>query len=181
VHFYIWGSFEIPTIGEIKYFITFVDEYTRMLWLYTIKLKSEALDVFKKFKVLVEKESEKAIKILRTDGGGEYTSKNFEELCSNEAISHEVTSLYTPQHNGLAERRSRTILDMARSRLKQKNMPHMFWGEAVNTSTYILNKCPTKKLKNKVPEEALSGRKPSVKHLKVFGSICCKHILEKQT
>jgi len=55
-------------------------------------------------------------------------------------------------------------------------MPHMFWGEAFSTATYILNKCPTKKLKNKVPEEAWSGRKPSVKHLKVFGSICYKHI-----
>jgi len=84
------------------YFITFEDERTRMLWLYTLKLKSEALEGFKRFKILVEKESEKAIKILRTDGGGEYTSKNFEELDSNEGISHEVTSPYTPQHNGLA-------------------------------------------------------------------------------
>jgi transposase InsO family protein len=159
-----------------KYFITFVDEHTRMMWLYTIKLKSEALEVFKKFKVLTETESGKSIKTLRTDGGGEYTSKSFEEFCCNEGISHEVTSPYTPQHNGLAERRNRTILDMARSMLKQKNMPHMFWGEAVSTATYILNKCPTKKLKNKVPEQAWSGRKPSVKHLKVFGSICYKHI-----
>jgi len=65
---------------------------------------------------------------------------------------------------------------MARSMLKQKNMPHMFWGEVVSTATYILNKCPTKKLKNKVPKEAWCRRKPSVKHLKVFGSICYKHI-----
>jgi len=176
LHSDICGPFEVPTIGGSKYFITFEDEHTRMLWLYTIKLNSETLEVFKKFKILTEKESGKSIKILRTDGGGEYTSKSFEELCSNEGISHEVTSPYTPQHNGLAERRNRTILDMARSMLKQKNMPHMFCGEAVSTATYILNKCPTKKLKNKVPEEAWSGRKPSVKHLKVFGSICYKHI-----
>ncbi len=89
-----------------------------MLWLYTIKLKSEALEVFKKFKTLIEKESGKSIKILRTDGGGEYTSKSFEEFCSNEGISHEATSPYTPQHNGLAERRNKTILDMAISMLK---------------------------------------------------------------
>jgi len=74
--------------------------------------------VFRKFKVLVEKECEKSIKILRTNGGGEYTSKNFEEFCSNKGISHEVTSPYTPQHNGLAERRNKTILDMAISMLK---------------------------------------------------------------
>ncbi|MCH81779.1 hypothetical protein A2U01_0002571 [Trifolium medium] len=91
-------------------------------------------------------------------------------------IVHEVTAPYTPQHNSLAERRNITILDMARSMLKQKNMPHKFWGEAVNTAAYILNKCPTKKLKLKVPEEAWSSRKPSVKHLKVFGSLCYNHV-----
>ncbi|CAJ2667520.1 unnamed protein product [Trifolium pratense] len=163
------------SLGGSKYFITFVDEYSRMIWLYTLKLKSEALEVFKKFKVLIEKESEKSIKILRTDGGGEYTSREFENFCTNQGITHEVTAPYTPQHNGLAERRNRTLLDMARSMIKQKNLPHMFWGEAVLTAAYILNKCPTKKLKV-VPEEAWCGRKPSVKHLKVFGSLCYKHV-----
>ena len=82
----------------------------------------------------------------------------------------------TPQHNGLAERRNRTLLDMARSMLKQKNMPHEFWGEAVTTSAYILNRCPTKSLKLKVPMEVWSGKKPSVSHLRVFGSLCYNHI-----
>ncbi|CAJ2645977.1 unnamed protein product [Trifolium pratense] len=175
IHSDICGPFEVASLGGSKYFITFVDEYSRMIWLYTLKLKSEALEVFKKFKVLIEKESEKSIKILRTDGGGEYTSKEFENFCTNQGITHEVTAPYTPQHNGLAERRNRTVLDMARSMIKQKNLPHKFWGEAVLTAAYILNKCPTKKLKV-VPEEAWCGRKPSVKHLKVFGSLCYKHV-----
>ncbi|KAK2443673.1 putative mitochondrial protein [Trifolium repens] len=178
IHSDICGPFEVATLSGNKYFITFVDEYTRMIWLYTIKLKSEALEVFKMFKLLVEKESGKFIKILRTDGGGEYTSKDFESFCVSLGIKHEVTAPYTPQHNGLAERRNRTILDMARSMIKQKKMPHKFWGEAVNTAVYILNKCPTKRLKLKVLEEAWSGRKPNVKHLKVFGSIFYKHILD---
>ncbi|PNX74518.1 copia-type reverse transcriptase-like protein, partial [Trifolium pratense] len=161
--------------GASKYFITFVDEYTRMLWPYTIKLKSEDLDVFKRFKVIIEKESDKSNKILRTYGGGEYTSRDFETFCISQGIVHEVTAPYTPQHNGLAERRNRTLLDMARSMLKQKNLPHKFWGEAVTTAAYILNKCLTKKLKT-VPEEAWSGRKPSVKHFKIFGSLCYKHV-----
>ncbi|CAJ2637748.1 unnamed protein product [Trifolium pratense] len=175
IHSDICGPFEAASLGGSKYFITFVDEYSRMIWLYTLKLKSEALEVFKKFKVLIEKESEKSIKILRTDGGGEYTSREFENFCTNQGITQEVTAPYTPQHNGLAERRNRTLLDMARSMIKQKNLPHMFWGEAVLTAAYILNKCPTKKLKV-VPEEAWCGRKPSVKHLKVFGSLCYKHV-----
>lgn len=65
---------------------------------------------------------------------------------------------------------------MTRSMLKEKKLPHELWGEAVNTAAYILNRCPTKKLKNQVPEEVWSGRKPSIIHLKVFGSICYKHV-----
>ncbi|KAK2398342.1 putative mitochondrial protein [Trifolium repens] len=175
IHSDICGPFEVPSLGGSKYFITFVDEFTRMMWLFTIKFKSEALAVFKNLKVLIEKESEKSIKILRTDGGGEYTSNEFEDFCRSQGISHEVTAPYTPQHNGLAERRNRTLLNMARSMIKQKCLPHKFWGEAVTTAAYILNKCPTKKLKL-VPEEAWYGRKPSVKHLRVFGSLCYKHV-----
>ncbi|PNX76333.1 putative LRR receptor-like protein kinase [Trifolium pratense] len=121
-----------------------------MLWLYTIKLKSEALDVFKRFKVLIEKECEKSIKILRTDGGGEYTSKDFENFCISQGIVHEKYAE--------AEKVTTQVL-----------------GEAVTTTAYILNKCPTKKLKT-VPEEAWCGRKPSVKHFKIFGSLCYKHV-----
>jgi transposase InsO family protein len=95
---------------------------------------------------------------------------------AHQGIIHEVTAPYTPQHNGLAERRNRSLLDMARSMLNEKKLPHEFWGETVNTATYILNKCPTKKMKDKVPEEIWSGRKPSISHLKVFGSICYKHV-----
>lgn len=172
----ICGPIEVPTLGGNKYFITFIDEFTRMIWLYVIKQKSEALEVFKKFKAVAETQSGQKLKILRTDGGGEYTSKAFEEFCEAQGVVHEVTPPYTPQHNGLAERRNRTLLDMARSMLKQKNMPHEFWGEAVTTSAYILNRCPTKSLKLKVPMEVWSGKKPSVSHLRVFGSLCYNHI-----
>ncbi|XP_045822102.1 uncharacterized protein LOC123914985 [Trifolium pratense] len=96
IHSDICGPFEVVSLGGSKYFITFVDEYSRMIWLYTLKLKSEALEVLKKFKVLIEKESEKSIKILRTNGGGEYTLREFENFCINQGITHEVTAPYTP-------------------------------------------------------------------------------------
>jgi transposase InsO family protein len=176
VHSDICGPIEVPTYSGNIYFITFVDEYSRMLWLYLIKLKSDALEVSKKFKVLAKKQSGMKLKILRIDGGGEYTSRDFETYCTNQGIIHEVTSPYTPQHNGLAERRNRSLLDMTRSMLKETKLPHEFWGEAVNIAAYILNKCPTKKMNDKVPEEIWSGRKPSISRLKVFGSICYKHV-----
>jgi len=113
--------------------------------------------MFQKFKVLVEKQSGKSIKVLRTDGGGEYTLKLFEKFCEDNGIVHEVTSPYTPQHNGLAEKWNRSLLDMTRSMLKMKKMPNTFWGEAVRTAAYILNRCPTKKLGDKSEPMILVG------------------------
>ena len=96
--------------------------------MYLIKAKSEAFDMFQKFKILVEKQSGKLINILRTDGGGEYNSKVVEKFCEDNGIVHEVTAPYTSQHNGLAERRNKSLLHMTRNMLKMKKMPNIFWG-----------------------------------------------------
>ncbi|GAU34373.1 hypothetical protein TSUD_217130 [Trifolium subterraneum] len=178
VHSDVCGPFDEKSLGANRYFITFVDEFSRKMWIYLIQTKDGAFAVFKKFKALVENQSSRRIKILRTDGGGEYTSKNFESFCVDNGIEHEVTAPYTPQHNGLAERRNKTILDMARCMVKHRNLPKSFWGEAVATAVYVLNRCPTKKLKDKVPEEVWSGKKPSVSQFKVFGALCHKHVPE---
>ena len=127
--------------------------------MYLIKQKSEVFATLEKFQAMAERHSGKQIKILRTDGGGEYTSREFEAHCTKLGIQHEVTAPYIPQHNGLAERRNRTVLNMCKSMLKQKGLPKSFWGEAMAT-TYLLNRCPTKRLLQKVPEEYWTGRKP---------------------
>ena len=103
-------------------------------------------------------------------------SNEFKSYCTKEGIEHEVIAPYTPQHNGTAERENRTILNMARSMLKTKNLPKKFWAEAVSTSVYLLNRCPIKRLEDKTPEEVWSGTRPSVSHLRIFGSICYKHV-----
>jgi len=129
---------------------------------------------------LAERESGKLLKILRTDGGGEFTSNVFEQHCQASGIVHEITAPYTPQHNGLAERRNRTILNMTRSMIKEKGLPQKFWGEAVSTSAYILNRCPTKRLEGRVPVEVWSGVKPVVNHLKVFGALAYQHVPDQR-
>lgn len=83
---------------------------------------------------------------------------------------------YTPRHNGLAEKRNRILLDMVRNMLKEKKFPNTLWGEVVITTAYVLNRCPTKKLKEIVPFERWTGDKQSVSHFRVFGSICYKHV-----
>ncbi|MCH80759.1 copia-type polyprotein, partial [Trifolium medium] len=102
----------------------------------------------------------------------------FESFYEENGIEHEVTAPYTPQHNGLAERRNIIILDMARCMVKHRNLPKSFWGEVVNTAVYVLNRCPTRKLKDKDPEEVWCGKKPNVSHFRVFGALCYKHVSE---
>ncbi|GAU47995.1 hypothetical protein TSUD_404720 [Trifolium subterraneum] len=110
-------------------------------------------------------------------------SKDLSTMSLNELQSsleaHEQ-SPYTPQHNGLAERRNRTLLNMARCMLKGKGLPKNLWGEAVNAAAYVLNRCPTQKKKDNTPEELWTGHKPSVKHLRIFGSICYRHIPDEK-
>ncbi|KAK2421428.1 E3 ubiquitin-protein ligase SPL2 [Trifolium repens] len=88
----VCGPFEVKSIGGNNYFLTFIDDYTRHVWLYLIEKKSEVFIKFKKFKALVEKQSDCSVKKLRTDGGGEYTSLEFAKFCEEEGIVHEVTA-----------------------------------------------------------------------------------------
>ena len=108
---------------------------------------------------------------MRSDQGGEYTANDFEAFCTQQGIRHQTTPAYTPQLNGVAERKNRTILDMARSLLKAKKLPKQYWAEAVSCAVYLLNRCPTRSLQGVIPEEAWSGHKPSVTHLRVFGCV----------
>ena len=176
----VCGPFEVPSLGGNKYFITFVDEYSRMIWMYVIKMKSAAFEFFLRFKANVERESGKLLKTLRTDGGGEFTSNAFENNCQANGIMHEVTTLYTPQHNALAETRNKTILNMVRNLLKEKGLPHKLWGETASMVVYILNRCPTKVLEAVVPLKVWSGVKPAVEHFRVFGSLAFKHIPDQR-
>ena len=165
---------EIPTHGGSRYFITFIDDFSRKAWIFFLKQKSEACNAFKTFKAFVEKQSGCKIKALRTDRGQEYLACT--DFFEQHGIQHQMTTRYTPQQNGVAERKNRTIMDMVRCMLKAKQMPREFWAEAVATAVYILNRCPTKSVRDKTPEEAWSGRKPSIRHLKVFGCVAYAHV-----
>lgn len=91
-------------------------------------------------------------------------------------MEHQLTVGYAPEQNGVSERKNRTVMETARAMLMEKGLPNTFWAEAVSTAVYLLNRCPTKAVHDKTPVEAWSGRKPSAKHLRVFGCICYTHI-----
>ncbi|KAJ4717099.1 Retrovirus-related Pol polyprotein from transposon TNT 1-94 [Melia azedarach] len=138
--------------------------------------KSEVFEAFKKFKAAVEKESGRQIKAIRTDRGGEFTSKEFQEFCEANGIRRFLTVPRSPQQNGVAERKNRTILNIARSMLKSKRLPKEFWAEAVSTAVYLSNRSPTRSVWGKTPQEAWCGRKPGISHLRVFGSVAHVHV-----
>ena len=134
-----------------------------------LKAKSEAFNEFKVFKAWAENHTQKSIKILRSDNGGEYTSKEFNEFCKNHGIARQLTISYTPQQNGVAERKNRTLMEATRCMLKSSNLERRFWAEAVSTACYLQNITPIKALISKTSWELWYGTKPIYAHLHVFG------------
>lgn len=176
IHSDVCGPINPQSNGGNTYFITFTDDFSRKTWVYFLHDKASVFDIFKKFKVAVEGESGCRIQCLRTDRGGEFTSNEFSNFCSNQGIKRQLTTAYTPQQNGVSERKNRTLMNMVRCLLNGRNVPKMFWPEAVKWAAYVLNRSPTLSVKNITPEEAWSDVKPTVKHFRVFGCVAFVHV-----
>ena len=133
--------------------------------------KSDASKAFKRFKTLAETEKGVKLKTLRSDWGGEFTSTDFSNYCTSNGIKRQLTLPYSPQQNGVVERKNRTVMSMVRVMLKEKNLPRELRGEAVSTTVYIINRSLTKSVQGQTPHEKWTGRRPSVDHMRTFGSI----------
>ena len=162
VHVDICGPIKPVSNSKKRYFISFIDDYSRKVWIYFLLEKSEAFTILKNYKNLVEKETGVFIRCLRTDRGGEFISHEFNVFYKANGISRQLTAAYPPQQNGVAKRKNRTIMNMVRSMLSEKQVPKNFWPEAVNRTTHVLNRSPTLAMKDMTPEEAWSGVKPNV-------------------
>uniref|UniRef100_A0ACD5Y6T1 Uncharacterized protein n=1 Tax=Avena sativa TaxID=4498 RepID=A0ACD5Y6T1_AVESA len=171
LHSDLCGPITPATFGGKRYFLLVVDDLTRYMWVVLIKSKDEALVALNKIMNSTEKELNLVVRAIRTDRGGEFTSKEFSNFCDDAGIRHFLTAPYTPQQNGVVERRNQTVVGMARNLLKSKNLPGRFWGEAVATAVFLLNRAPTKSVNEKTPYEALYGVKPDVHYLRVFGCL----------
>ena len=159
-----------PTRGGKKYFITFIDDYSRFCYVYLLHRKNETIDVFKTYKNEVENKKNKTLKMLRFDRGGEYESTTLFEFCALHGIVPQTTTPYTPQQNSTSERKNRTLKDMVNSMLNSLALPHYMWGEALLTTNTILNRIPHKKT-SKSPYELWKGKLASYKKLKVWGCL----------
>lgn len=162
VHGNICVPISPPTHGGKKYFLLLIDDMSRYMWLFLLTSKSEAPATIKRFKAGVEVETACKLRVLRTNRGGEFTSIEFGLYCANEGVARQLTAPYSPQQNGVIKRRNQTVVSMARCMMKAKHMPRKFWGEAVRTAVFILNRSPTKAVPNKTPYKAWHGRTPAV-------------------
>jgi transposase InsO family protein len=181
VHSDICGEISPNTISGFKYFISFIDDKSRYGYVKLLERKSDAFEAFKEFKAKAELETGKKIKVLRTDNGGEYIGEKFEEFLASHGIKHELTTPYTPEQNGLAERYNRTIVEAVRSMLFDMGMSKQFWGEAVMTAVYTRNRSPSRAIDNVTPYSIYKGRNPNVSHFRVFGSTAYALILSPRT
>ncbi|KZV56298.1 hypothetical protein F511_00295 [Dorcoceras hygrometricum] len=176
VHSDLWGPSRVASRGGARYYISVIDDYSRKLWVVTLKSKDEAFKAFKDWKMMVETQTGKKIKKLRTDNGLEYCSTEFKDFCKQEGIVRHYTVPNTPQQNGLAERMNRTILERVRCMLADSGLPRMFWAEAVVTASYLINRCPSTALEFKTPQEVWTGHRPDFSNLRAFGCTAFAHI-----
>jgi hypothetical protein len=141
-----------------------------------LKSKDEVFSKFKEFKSLIDNLSERNIKILKSDNGGEYTSNEFVNFCKYVRIKRELTTPYNPQQNGVAERKNITIMEAVKTMIYDQDISMCLWVEAAKTTVYVQNRLSHSALGFKTPEEVFSGKKLEVSHLKIFGCPVFVHI-----
>ena len=139
--------------------------------------KSDVLAIFKSFIKSINNEFETTIKRVRSDNGSEFKNTRIDELCDDFGIRHQFSAKYTPQSNGLIERKNRTLIDMVRSMLSEYNVSHSFWAKAINMACYYSNRLYCHPMMEKTPYELFNGRKPNIAKFWVFGCKC--YILKK--
>ena len=166
IHTDVCGPISMHARGGFVYFITFIDDYSRYGYLYLMRYKSEAFERFKEFRNEVDKQLGRSIKSLRSYRGGEYLSQAFLDYLRDNGILSQWTLPYTPQCNGVAERRNRTLLDMVRSMMGKADLPKSVWGYSLETVVYILNRVPSKSIEV-TPYEIWTNERPYFSHMKI--------------
>lgn len=180
VHSDVCGPTTIDSFGGSRYFLTFVDDFSRKVFVFTIKKKSEAFEKFLEFKSWAENQTEKRIKIIRTDNGKEYCNGTWENYLRKAGIQHQNTCPDTPEQNGVAEKMNRTLVEKARCLLFDMGLNVKFWAEAVCTAAYLVNRSPHRGWIDKTPLEIWSGKKPNLSHLRIFGCTVMMHITKRK-
>lgn len=175
IHSDVCGPMQLASPTGSRYYVTFKDDFSGYRVIYFMKFKSEVFDRFQAFVCKIRSETKAFVRTLRTDGGGEFTSNEFEAWLTKKAIRHETCPAHTPQLNSVSERDHRTIGEAERSSMHMMSVPLELWAESYNCATYTLNRTLSR-TSTATPYELWFKRKPHLGHLRIFGSIAYIHI-----
>jgi transposase InsO family protein len=165
MHGYLCGPVTPATPRGRCYFLLLVDDLSCYMWVVVLSSKGEAANAIRRAQAAAEAECSRKLRVLRTDNGDEFTAAEFASYCVDEGVQRHYSTSYNPQQNNIVQRRNQMVVGMARALLKQRGMTIVFWGEAVVTVVYILNRSSTKALNGRTLYESWHGRKPTISHL----------------
>ncbi|GJZ18510.1 putative ribonuclease H-like domain-containing protein [Tanacetum coccineum] len=171
LHMDLFGPTSIRSIDHKYYSLVVTDDFSRFTWVFFLGTKDETYGILKDFITFIENQLTKKVKAIRCDNGTEFKNSKLIELCGSKGIRRDYSNARTPQQNGVAERKNRTLIEAARTMLADSMLPTMFWTEAVSTACYVLNRVLVTKPHNKTPYELVSGKVPNISHLKPFGCL----------
>jgi transposase InsO family protein len=170
LHMDLFDPIAYISIDRNKYYLVIVDDYSRVTWVFFLQEKSQTQETLKIFLRRAQNEFGLRIKKIRNDNGTEFKNSQIEGFLEGEGIKHEFSSSYTPQQNGVVERKNRTLLDMARTMLDEYKTPYQFWAEAINTACYSINRLYLHRILKKTSYELLTGKSPMFHILELLGA-----------
>ncbi|WJZ83402.1 hypothetical protein VitviT2T_003088 [Vitis vinifera] len=184
IHSNVWDPSKVPTLSGSRWFVTFIDDCTRMRWLCLMKTKDEVNLLFKNFHKMIETQYNAKVRVLRSDNGGEYQSSDLQKYLEGHDIIHQTTCSNTPQKNGVAERKNRHLLEVVRVSLIAAKTPISYWEEAITSTAYLINRVPSNSINFQTPLQALTNVvvAPTVPNLppRVFGCVAFVHLHKHQ-
>ncbi|GJU81972.1 ribonuclease H-like domain-containing protein [Tanacetum coccineum] len=169
LHMDLFGPTFVSSLMHKKYCLVVTDDFSRFSWVFFLRTKDETSEILKNFIKEIENLVDKKVKIIRSDNGTEFKNHVMDEFCREKGIKREYSVARTPQQNGVAERKNRTLIEAARTMLADSKLPTTFWAEAVSTACYVQNRVLVVKPHNKTPYELFRGIKPAIGFMKPFG------------
>lgn len=166
----VWGPSTITSINGYRFYVIFIDHFTKFTWFYPLKQKSDVESIFINLQNYIKNQFATTIKHLYTDNGGEFLK--LRPFLAKHGITSLTTPPHTPQHNGVSERRHRHLVETGLTLLHHSKLPLSYWSFAFEAACYLINRMPTPLLHGKTPFESLTLRPPNYLKLRTFGCLC---------
>ncbi|GKF40338.1 retrovirus-related pol polyprotein from transposon TNT 1-94, partial [Tanacetum coccineum] len=172
LHMDLCGPMRVESINGKKYILVIVDDYSRYTWTHFLRSKDETPEVLIDFLKMIQRGLQAQVITVRTDRGTKFLNKTLHAYFKEEGIEHQTSIARTLEQNGVVERRNRTLVEAARTMLSASKLPLFFWAEAIATACYTQHRSLIISRHEKTPYHIINDRKPTLKHLHIFGCTC---------